>query len=137
MSGTQSVLRGPAHGEFLVRDGDRVTQAYAIVAGGTTWVFHDGVVYEIVESRPSRKGHRGAHVRSELTAPMPATVVAIKVKPGGEVKKGDILIVLEAMKMELPVRANADGLVAAVRCAEGELVQPGLPLIELTGTPGA
>jgi len=131
MSGTQSVLRGPAHGEFLVRDGDRVTQAYAIVAGGTTWVFHDGVVYEIVEARPSRKGHRGAHVRSELTAPMPATVVAIKVKPGGEVKKGDILIVLEAMKMELPVRAPADGRVEAIHCQPGELVQPDRSLIDL------
>ena len=131
MSGTQSVLRGPAHGEFLVRDGDRVTQAYAIVAGGTTWVFHDGVVYEIVEACPSRKGHRGAHVRSELTAPMPATVVAIKVKPGDEVKKGDILIVLEAMKMELPVRAPADGRVEAIHCQPGELVQPDRSLIDL------
>ena len=36
------------------------------------------------------------------------------------------------MKMELPVRANADGTVAAVLCSEGELVQPGLTLIELT-----
>jgi len=131
MSSTPSVLRGPAHGEFLVRDGDRLTQAYAIVSGGATWVFHDGVVYEIVEARPSHKGHRGAHVRSELTAPMPATVVAIKVKPGDEVKKGDILIVLEAMKMELPVRAPADGRVEAIHCQPGELVQPDRSLIDL------
>jgi len=131
MSGTQLVLRGPARGEYLVRDGDRVAQVYAIVSGGTTWIFHDGVVYEIVESRPSRKGHRGAHVRSELTAPMPATVVAIKVKPGDEVKKGDILIVLEAMKMELPVRAPADGRVEAIHCQPGELVQPDRSLIDL------
>jgi len=125
------VLRGPARGEFLVRDGDRVTQAYAVVSGGTTWVFHDGVVYEIGEARPSRRGHRGSHVHSELTAPMPATVVAIKVKPGDEVKKGDILIVLEAMKMELPVRAPADGRVEAIHCQPGELVQPDRSLIDL------
>ena len=40
------------------------------------------------------------------------------------------------MKMELPVRAPADGVVAAVRCRQGDLVQPGLPLIELIETPG-
>jgi biotin carboxyl carrier protein len=62
---------------------------------------------------------------------MPATVVAIKVKPGDEVKKGDILIVLEAMKMELPVRAPADGRVEAIHCQPGELVQPDRSLIDL------
>ena len=72
-----------------------------------------------------------------LSAPMPATVRQIRVGVGDAVRRGDTLIVLEAMKMELPVRANADGIVAAVRCAEGELVQPGLPLIELTETSGA
>ena len=131
MPSTRLVVRGPARGEFLVRDGDRVSQAYAIVSGRTTWVFHDGVVYEIAEARPSRKGHRGAHVHSELTAPMPATVVAIKVAPGDEVKKGDILIVLEAMKMELPVRAPGDGRVVAIHCQPGELVQPDRSLIDL------
>ena len=131
MPGSPLVLRGPARGEFLVRDGDRVTQAYAIESGGTAWVFHDGVVYEIAEARPSRKGHRGAHVHSELTAPMPATVVTIKVQAGDEVRKGDILIVLEAMKMELPVRAPFDGRVEAVHCQPGELVQPDRSLIDL------
>ena len=55
---------------------------------------------------------------------MPATVVAIKVAPGDSVKQGDILIVLEAMKMELPVRAPGDGRVKAIHCRPGELVQP-------------
>jgi 3-methylcrotonyl-CoA carboxylase alpha subunit len=131
MPGGQLVLRGPGRGEFLVRDGDRVMQVYAVLSGGTTWVFHDGVVYEIAEAHPSRNGHRGAHGHNELTAPMPATVVAIKVEAGHEVKKGDILIVLEAMKMELPVRAPADGVVKAIHCRPGELVQPDRSLIDL------
>ena len=126
----EDVVRGPAPGEFLVRDGDRVAQAYAIVSGDTTWVFHDGTVYEIGAPRPSRKAHRGGHAHSELTAPMPATVVAIKVAPGDSVKKGDILIVLEAMKMELPLRALGDGVVSAVHCREGELVPADATLVE-------
>jgi 3-methylcrotonyl-CoA carboxylase alpha subunit len=125
------VVRGPAAGEFLVRDGDRVAQAFAIVSGETTWVFHDGMVFEIAPSSGSRRRGRGAHARSELTAPMPATVVAITVAPGDEVRKGDILIVLEAMKMELPVRAPGDGRVAAVHCRPGDLVQPDMSLIDL------
>jgi 3-methylcrotonyl-CoA carboxylase alpha subunit len=41
------------------------------------------------------------------------------------------LVILEAMKMELPVRAGAAGIVRAVKCHEGELVQPGVPVIEI------
>jgi biotin carboxyl carrier protein len=62
---------------------------------------------------------------------MPATVRRIEVKPGQAVRRGDVLIVLEAMKMELPVRAPADGTIARVNCREGELVQPGQELAEL------
>jgi len=65
-----------------------------------------------------------------LTAPMPATVVKVHVHAGDAVKKGDIVVVLEAMKMELPVRALGDATVAAVRCREGELVQADATLVE-------
>ena len=65
-----------------------------------------------------------------LTAPMPATVIKVHVKPGDAVKKGDIVVVLEAMKMELPLRALGNGVVSAVRCREGELVQADATLIE-------
>jgi biotin carboxyl carrier protein len=63
---------------------------------------------------------------------MPATVIKVLVAPGAIVKKGDTVIVLEAMKMELPIRAPADATVMAVHCREGELVQPDAALIELT-----
>ena len=66
-----------------------------------------------------------------MTAPMPATVIRIHVKPGDAVKKGQILALLEAMKMELPLRAPADGIVAAVHCRDGELVPADAPLIDL------
>ena len=62
---------------------------------------------------------------------MPATVIEIKVAAGDSVKRGDILIVLEAMKMELPVRAPGDGRVKAIHCRPGDLVQPETSLIEL------
>src|SRR5205085_11833113 len=80
---------------------------------------------------PAKK-RRGASAGSNiLTAPMPATVVKVQVQPGDAVKKGDVVVLLEAMKMELPIRATADGVVAAVRCRAGDLVQPDATLVEL------
>jgi 3-methylcrotonyl-CoA carboxylase alpha subunit len=53
------------------------------------------------------------------------------VSPGDRVERGATLIVLEAMKMELPVKAGSAAIVASINCREGELVQPGAALIEL------
>jgi biotin carboxyl carrier protein len=66
-----------------------------------------------------------------LASPMPATVAAVKVAPGQTVVRGDVLIMLEAMKMELPIVAPRDGRVRSVACKPGELVQPGIPLVDL------
>lgn len=122
------ITRGPSPGELLARDGDRIAQVFAVSAGDKTWVFHDGRVHELAAEGVVR---RGAHAQGALTAPMPATIIEIKVAAGDVVKKGDILIVLEAMKMELPVRAPGDGRVKAIHCRPGDLVQPETSLIDL------
>ena len=62
---------------------------------------------------------------------MPATVLKVLVQAGMSVKKGDTLIILEAMKMELPIRATGDAVVTAVQCREGQLVQSDAVLIDL------
>jgi propionyl-CoA carboxylase alpha chain len=104
--------------------------AWVAAAGDTRWVFIDGDVFEfdVVREGP-RAVARSA--RGSLSAPMPASVVRVEVAPGDRVSRGDTLIILEAMKMELPVRAPADGVVAAVHCKAGDLVKPGVPLIDL------
>ena len=78
------------------------------------------------------KKRRASPAAGALIAPMPATVVKVHVKPGDAVKQGDVVVLLEAMKMELPIRAGADATVTAVHCREGELVQPDALLVELT-----
>jgi len=125
------VTRGAAPGEYVATRGERIERVYAVVAGETTWVFHDGSVYEIASGNGTGTRLRGTQHHGSLMDPMPATVVTINVQPGDEVKRGDILIVLEAMKMELPVRAPGNGTVESIHCRPGELVQPGVSLIDL------
>ena len=103
--------------------------AWTVAIGDVRWVFVNGRVYELSEPRPlvrARAGHHGT-----LTAPMPATVRRVLVGVGDAVAPGDALVLLEAMKMELPIRATAAGIVSAVHCQEGDLVQPGITLIEI------
>jgi biotin carboxyl carrier protein len=110
---------GPAHTVFVV-DTDEAR-----------WVFADGEAWEVeIETTARRRPPRARH-DSGLTAPMPATVIKIVAAAGEGVKAGDVLVVLEAMKMELPVRAPRAGRVRAILCEVGELVQPGTPLVEL------
>ncbi len=79
-------------------------------------------------------GPRGVDLDA-LCAPMPATVSAILVEPGAVVEAGDTLVRLEAMKMELAIRAPSPGCIATVDCRVGDLVQPGRPLVALEGRP--
>jgi biotin carboxyl carrier protein len=108
---------------------NRGSSAWSVAVGDVRWVFVDGRVFELAEARPRARARTGHH--GSLMAPMPATVRRVLVGVGDAVKPGDSLVILEAMKMELPVRANAPGLVRAVHCREGELVQPGFALIEI------
>jgi 3-methylcrotonyl-CoA carboxylase alpha subunit len=66
-----------------------------------------------------------------LNAPMPGKISALHVEVGQQVKKGDALIVMEAMKMEHVVFAPADGVVKEVFFSVGEQVSEGVGLIEL------
>jgi acetyl/propionyl-CoA carboxylase alpha subunit len=74
-----------------------------------------------------------AHGEASVSAPMPGTVIRVEVAPGDEVKTRQPLVVLEAMKMEIPVHSPFDGTVKAVHAAEGDQVAGGALLVELEG----
>ena len=118
-------------GWYLVSDG---TRRWRVAVAGTPefdWIFVDGQVARLdaVTKEAGRKRSRGRG-DAGVMSPMPATVVAIKAVAGQAVSQGETLIVLEAMKMELPIKAPRDGVIKAVHCARGDLVQPGVNLLE-------
>jgi biotin carboxyl carrier protein len=116
---------------YRVDDGAR--RWTVAIAGPPTerWVWVDGQV--VRREAPSTGRRRRRTGSDDLSAPMPATVVKLLVEPGASVRRGDTLLMLEAMKMELPVRAARDGVVTAVHCRTGELVQPGHQLLTIAG----
>jgi biotin carboxyl carrier protein len=127
-----SSVRQIGHGVYRVEHDGISEIVYVAGPPGSRWAFWRGRVYTRVETsdehrRPTARGH----VVQSLTAPMPATVIRVLVKPGDLVKKGDTVVLLEAMKMELPVRAAGDATVKTVNCREGQLVQPETVLVVL------
>jgi 3-methylcrotonyl-CoA carboxylase alpha subunit len=114
---------------ILVTDGDRRYRVAIAKDRTATWVFVNGVVARIDEDAPARarRSNTGA---SEVMSPMPATVVTINAQPGQTVAEGETVIVLEAMKMELPIKAPRGGRVKSIACREKDLVQPGVALLE-------
>jgi acetyl/propionyl-CoA carboxylase alpha subunit len=119
-------------GSLEVRGAD-IMRVWTVSRGDLAWVFAEGRAFTFEISGKDTPRRR---VRSRdggaLTAPMPATVRKIEVAVGSQVRQGDVLILLEAMKMELPVRAPADGIVRRLNCREGEMVQAGQELVEVS-----
>ena len=110
------------------------THIVPFVVRGTTVSFaFDGEIYSLDVSEKGART-RARHRDQTTSAPMPGVVLKILVKPGDVVKKGAPLVVLEAMKMEHQIVAPRDGVVRAVNCVEGEMVQPGIELVEITAS---
>jgi biotin carboxyl carrier protein len=83
------------------------------------------------QARSASSRARSKAIDDDVRAPMSATVVRVLVAAGQPVAEGDILVVVEAMKMEMPLRATHAASVRAVHCREGELVQAAALLVEL------
>lgn len=67
----------------------------------------------------------------KVAAPMPGTIVSVNVSDGQSVKKGDVLVVLEAMKMENEIKAPVDGTITSVAVNKGESVDTGATLVTI------
>lgn len=81
--------------------------------------------------RLRQRASHGSTNTGSLSATIPAIVREVLVQPGDAVAAGDKLILLESMKMVIPIQAPHDGTVAQIHCQPGDAVQPGVALLQL------
>jgi acetyl/propionyl-CoA carboxylase alpha subunit len=127
-----------ATSELVDLEVDGIRRAYAVSSrGASCWVDSPLGSTALVEAERYPEPGTGL-AEGALVAPMPGTVVRVDVSPGTEVSAGQVLVVLEAMKMEHSVRAQADGLVAEVGVTAGQQVESGalLVVVEVASTSG-
>jgi biotin carboxyl carrier protein len=80
---------------------------------------------------PTKKSPKGPLAGETMAAPMPGTILDIKISEGQEVKSGDVVLILEAMKMENEIVASAGGKIEKIYINKGESVSTGDPLVTI------
>ncbi|MCX2728793.1 acetyl/propionyl/methylcrotonyl-CoA carboxylase subunit alpha [Saccharopolyspora sp. NFXS83] len=137
-------LDGEAGPASAVLHGDRLTVTYRSLVrryrwardGDTTWLAADGRTWAVTEHRLlAERAERGAGSGGAITSPMPGTVLSVEITAGQEVRKGQTLFVVEAMKMEHTVTAPLDGTVTSVAARTGTPVALDEALAVLTAHP--
>ena len=103
-----------------------------VQAGPDVFAMADGATERLTVVEPDAGAFgRAAEHGGRVAAPMPGRIVAVHVAPGDRVGADQVLVVLEAMKMEHSIRAPAGGKVATVHCAVGDRVDEGVELVGL------
>jgi 3-methylcrotonyl-CoA carboxylase alpha subunit len=118
---------------FLEVDGSMVPVRSAR-RGDRVFVWCAGDVFEVRRAapRPARARPAAGESHAGLVAPMPGRIRKTLVRRGEEVVRGQVVLVLEAMKMEHSIRAPRDGVVTKLAHREGDLVEAGTVLAEIT-----
>ncbi|MGB7338808.1 MAG: acetyl-CoA carboxylase biotin carboxyl carrier protein subunit [Phototrophicaceae bacterium] len=142
-----------ADGSFIATIGDEIITFNATELANGTWLLDsngqrhmlhtasqqsmryvqvDGTQYQLEKATGRRRRSRQAGVVGDLTSEMPGQVIEVRVAEGDSVQSGDVLVVLEAMKMEIRITAPYDGIVARLMVAQGDVVDRGQNLVEVT-----
>ncbi|MFM9874662.1 MAG: acetyl-CoA carboxylase biotin carboxyl carrier protein subunit [Fimbriimonadaceae bacterium] len=137
INGVESEL-GDLFGVKIHEDGDRlrivtdqgVMSAVVIRKGDKTLVSVDGRVLE-VEKYSASRSRAGVAGSGEGRAPMPGQIVEVLVADGDEVAEGQTLIILEAMKMQQPIKADFAGIVSGLNVNVGDQVNDGQLLVQV------
>jgi acetyl/propionyl-CoA carboxylase alpha subunit len=108
--------------------------AFVQKLGETLWVHLDGETFTYEpEKKGSRRKKAGAFSSaSDVAAPMPGKITKVAASEGARVNEGQLLIVLEAMKMEYSLKASMSGTVKSIKCGVGDQVTLGQLLVEVT-----
>jgi len=131
LDGRRVVFRAIRAGERLeaIRVGEAVVRVQAERDGNRVFVWCAGAVHEV--RRAAGRAASAVSATGGLLAPMPGRVRRVLLGEGAPVRKGDVVLILEAMKMEHAIRAPGDGTVVRVLFGEGDLVEAGAVLAEI------
>jgi len=122
-------------GEVITVEGAELHDSWTAHVGDAMIVFDRGEGYEFTLDTGERAEGEAAAGDGAILSPMPGKIVAVNVKLNSKVKKGDALLVLEAMKMEHTLVAPFDGRVAELKARAGAQVSEGLVLVKLEAHP--
>ena len=100
-----------------------------IKVNGTSYTVQVEDQFDLLLKQLGMDATAGTKIR-EIKAPMPGLVLKIMVAEGAEVKKGDNLIVLEAMKMENILKSTTDGIVKKIHVAKGDKIEKNAVLLQ-------
>lgn len=119
-------------GGFMLKEQDNHFSGFSasVDNAGLAHVFIDGKG-AWVNLPKGRKRAANTATGNHVVSPMPAKVIAVQVKPGEKVKKGAVLVMLEAMKLQHSLVAPRDGVVETIHCETGMQVKEGVILVEL------
>ena len=123
------------HGSVEIdKDGQR--SQYTLDKIGDEWLVHSTFCDFEFRELPRYPISSSDDFGGGLVAPMPGAILSIDIKPGDSVKKGDVLVILEAMKMEHRITAPRDGIVGSVQAEVGEQVENEQLLVTLEDEEG-
>ncbi len=116
-------------GVLALRFGTTSARLRVLRRGEALTVFHQGVGHALtfIDPRAPQEGAQAGTGR--ILAPMPGRVLEVLVQEGEAVQRGQVLLILEAMKVQMRITAPTEGTVAALRCQPGELVEDGTELV--------
>jgi 3-methylcrotonyl-CoA carboxylase alpha subunit len=106
-----------------------VSRMTVVPEAGRIIVIADGINHVLTPVDPLRPPAAESVGGGRVMAPIPGRIASVLVAPGERVARGQVLLVLEAMKMEMSLTASMDGVVASLRCAAGDMVQEGVDLV--------
>jgi len=118
---------GLPQGKGRMKLGNTFVPYFATETPSAVWVTLAGQTY-VFEKARGRGGGEEPH--GGFCAPMPGKVIKVSVSEGSRVEKGQVLVIMEAMKMEHRIEAPGAGTVTQLYCKEGAVVEQGLPLLE-------
>jgi biotin carboxyl carrier protein len=111
---------------------DGIARSYQVKQVGDEIFVHSPTASLSITRLPRHPRPASATQRESANSPMPGQVLRVLVREGQQVKTGDSLVVLEAMKMEQTIRTTIDGVVKSILVVTGQVVAPGQMLVQIS-----